>query len=108
MKEIFSGVLLLVGIGALIFVVAFGGYKMYEFFAPRYVAVDNKVFKVSQQYNDGTIRDLENLKLEYLNADKDHKDAIRAITLHRFSVYPMDRMPADLRNFYEDLMSGRQ
>ena len=91
----------------LIFALAFGSYEMYSFFAPKYRAVDNQVFKESEQYNDGMIRDLENLQLEYINADKDHKDALRAIVLHRFSVYPEDKMPPNLRNFYNDLRSGK-
>ena len=107
MKKIVGVIGIVVIALAPIFGLSYGGYKMYEFFAPRYTAVDNKVFHESQQYNDGMIRDLENLKLEYLNADAEHKDAIRAITLHRFSVYPREKMPADLRNFYEQLESGK-
>ena len=92
---------------AAIFAISFLGYKSYEFFAPKYRAVDNQVFKQSEQYNDGMIRDLENLQLEYINADKEHKDALRAIVLHRFSVYPEDKMPPNLRNFYNELKAGK-
>lgn len=108
----FKGIL--AGIGALILFLGFVfgmnlfGLANYSFFAPKYRAVDNQVFKESEQYNDGMIRDLENLQLEYINADKDHKDALRAITLHRFSVYPEDKMPPNLRNFYDQLRSGKQ
>ena len=83
------------------------GLAQYSFFAPKYRQVDNQVFKESEQYNDGMIRDLENLQLDYINADKDHKDALRAIVLHRFSVYPEDKLPPNLRNFYNDLRSGK-
>jgi hypothetical protein len=108
----FKGIL--AGIGALILFLAlcFGlnlfGLASYSFFAPKYRQVDNQVFKESEQYNDGMIRDLENLQMDYINADKDHKDALRAIVLHRFSVYPEDKMPPNLRNFYNDLRSGKQ
>ena len=106
-KEMFGAAGALVFGALLIFALAFGSYEMYSFFAPKYRAVDNQVFKESEQYNDGMIRDLENLQLEYINADKDHKDALRAIVLHRFSVYPEDKMPPNLRNFYNDLRSGK-
>ena len=53
------------------------------------------------------IRDLENLQMEYINSDAEHKQAIRAVVLHRFSVYPEDRMPVNLRNFYNDLKAGK-
>jgi hypothetical protein len=85
----------------------FLGYESYSFFAPKYRAVDNQVFKESEQYNDGMVRDLEDLQLQYINADAEHKDAIRAIVLHRFSVYPEDKMPPNLRNFYDQLRSGK-
>jgi len=91
----------------LIIVCMFGSYFAYSYFAPKYRAVDNEVFKQSEQYNDGMIRDLENLQMDYINADKDHKDALRAIVLHRFSVYPEDKMPPNLRNFYNDLKAGK-
>jgi len=91
----------------LVFGFSYLGYLSYNFFAPKYRAVDNNVFKQSEQYNDGMVRDLENLQLEYMNADKEHKDALRAIVLHRFSVYPEEKLPYNLRNFYNDLRSGK-
>ena len=98
---------IVVGWVALIILAMFGSFFAYQYFAPKYRQVDNEVFKQSEQYNDGMIRDLENLQLEYINADKDHKDALRAITLHRFSVYPVDKMPPNLRNFYNELRAGK-
>jgi len=98
---------IVVGWVALIVVAMFGSFFAYQYFAPKYRAVDNEVFKQSEQYNDGMIRDLENLQMDYINADKDHKDALRAIVLHRFSVYPEDKMPPNLRNFYNDLRAGK-
>jgi len=96
-----------VGWIAFVIVAMFGSFWSYQYFAPRYRAVDNEVFKQSEQYNDGMIRDLENLQMDYVNADRDHKYAVRAIVLHRFSVYPEDRLPPNLRNFYNDLRAGK-
>lgn len=106
-KEILALVCVIVGAIALVFGLSFLGYKSYEFFAPKYRQVDNQVFKESEQYNNGMIRDLENLQLEYIKATPEQKDALRAISLHRFSVYPEDRLPPNLRNFYNDLKSGK-
>jgi len=92
---------------AVIIIAMFGSFWAYQYFAPKYRAVDNQVFKESEQYNDGMIRDLENLQLEYIKATPEQKDALRAITLHRFSVYPEDKMPPNLRNFYNDLKAGK-
>ena len=98
---------IVVGWIAFIVLAMFGSFWAYQYFAPKYRQVDNEVFKQSEQYNDGMIRDLENLQMDYINADKDHKDAVRAIVLHRFSVYPEDKMPPNLRNFYNDLKAGK-
>jgi hypothetical protein len=92
---------------ALVFGLTAIGYGLSSYFAPKYRALDNQVFKESEQYNDGMVRDLEDLQMQYMQADAGHKDAIRAIVLHRFSVYPEDRMPANLRNFYDQLRSGK-
>ena len=107
----FKGIL--AGIGGLILLLAlvFGlnlfGLANYSFFAPKYRAVENQVFKESEQYNDGMIRDLQNLQMEYMSADQAHKDALRSIIIHRFSVYDQNRLPADLWNFYQQLKSGK-
>jgi len=84
----------------------FAGFYSYQYFAPKYRAVDNQVFKQSEQYNDGMIRDLENLQIEYVKADYTGKQSLRSIILHRFSVYPEDKMPTNLRNFYNSLKEG--
>jgi hypothetical protein len=107
MKEILGAVSLIVMWCAFVFGMSYGSYQLYSFFAPKYRAVDNHVFKESEQYNDGMIRDLENLQLEYINADAEKKNSLRAIVLHRFSVYPEDRMPPNLRNFYNELRMGK-
>jgi hypothetical protein len=106
-KAIFAAIGGLIGLLALGFFLNYIGLMQYGFFAPKVRAIDNQVFKESEQYNDGMVRDLENLQLEYINADQAHKDALRAITLHRFSVYPEDKMPPNLRNFYNELRAGR-
>lgn len=107
MKEFFISIGLAISALMVIALLVLFGFGMNSFFAPKYRALDNQVFKESEQYNDGMVRDLENLQLEYIHADKEHKDALRAITLHRFSVYSEDKMPPNLRNFYNDLRSGK-
>ena len=104
MKEI---IIVIVAVIALIVGLPFIGFEIYQHFAPKYRAVDNAVFKESEQYNDGMVRDLENLQMEYLNSDDAKRIALRAIILHRFAVYPESKMPANLRNFYTQLRNGK-
>jgi hypothetical protein len=107
MKDFFGTIGMIVFGALLIFGISYGSYQMYAFFAPRYRAVDNQVFKQSEQYNDGMIRDLENLQMEYVKATDEQKGALKAIILHRFSVYPEEKLPANLRNFYNQLRNGQ-
>lgn len=99
----FLGLLGLCAMLALVFGLNLFGLASYSFFAPRYTAVDNKVFHESQQYNDGMIRDLEEIKREYQRGTPEARDALRATAIHRFEIYPRDRMPPDLQNFYDSL-----
>ena len=107
MKEILAIVGVCLAFFCLCVGLSYVGYESYSYFAPKYREVDNRVFKQSEQYNDGMIRDLEDMQMAYMNADAAQKDALRAIIMHRFSVYPEDKMPPNLRNFYNQLRSGK-
>ena len=111
MKEFFATVFASVfGIFMFVLLIAgtsYLGWMSYDYFAPKYRATENKVFKQSEQYNDGMIRDLENLQMQYMEADQPHKDALRSIVMHRFFVYDQERMTPELRNFYQQLKAGR-
>jgi hypothetical protein len=107
MREFFTVIGFVIAAVALVFGLTFAGYGLSSFFAPKYRALDNQVFKESEQYNDGMLRDLENIQMEYQKADASGKDALRSIALHRFSVYDEQRLPPNLRNFYNDLKAGK-
>lgn len=99
MKTIFFAVCVV----GLLLITPFLHFKWYEILSPKYTEVDRKVFEESRAFNEGMVRDLENLKLQYLTATPAAKDALRATVLHRFSVYPEDKLSIELRSFYRDL-----
>ena len=107
-KGIFAGIGALVLFLALCFGLNLFGLANYSFFAPKYRAVENQVFKESEQYNDGMIRDLENLQMQYVQADDAHKALLKDIIIHRFSVYDQNRLPPNLWAFYQDVRAGRK
>lgn len=107
MKEFFGFIGTIVFGALVLFGISYGGYQMYAFLAPKYRAVDNAVFKESEQYNDGMVRDLENLQMEYVKANDEQKSALKAIIMHRFSVYPESKLPPNLRNFYNQMRTGQ-
>lgn len=100
MKSIFSIISIIVLLLAVIFGMSYFNLSMSRFFAPKQEALRNQVFHESQAYTDGMVRDLEEAQQQYIDATPDGKRALRAIVLHRFSVYPIDRMTPDEQQFY--------
>jgi hypothetical protein len=82
------------------------GLQMAGYFQPKYEQVRRNVFMESQAYNDGMMRDLQNLQLEYQRTDDAGKAIIRSAVLHRLAAYDPNRLPADLRDFYFQLKTG--
>ena len=92
------------GIGALGTVAGFWNFAMFSYFAPKVVAVQNQVFHESQQYNDGMLANLSDLMLEYKRAkNQEERDALAAVIHQQYGRYPQDRMPPNLRDFYNSL-----
>ena len=97
------GIFLVLTVGLLGFIGNLIGLYSMSFFAPKAEQIRYNTFKQSQSYNDGMIRDLEDLKLEYQHADPDGRKAMQSIILHRFSVYDVNKLPVDLQGFYLSL-----
>lgn len=106
----FKSLAAFLGVIAFVCLLGFGlnyaGYLQYGFFAPRMEQVRNDTFHNSQAYNDGMLREMEEQRMAYATATPDQKDAIKGLLKHDFSVYPKDRLPADLLNFYNSLTGG--
>ena len=96
----------LVCITALTFFLGGLNLATHAVFSPANTAIDNKVFHQSQQYNDGMIRDLENLRMAYLQADDSGKAALKGTIIHRFSIYPRSSMTPELQSFYDNIINN--
>lgn len=110
----FAGLLLRWGLLLMVVVLILGGvaraagFISFAFWAPKVEQVRYNTFKESQSYNDGMLRDLQNLKMEYLRGNPDQKTALRAIVIQRFSVYDTNRLPVDLQAFYLNIQGNLQ
>lgn len=95
-------------VGGFIALTAFGFLMSYvglfhaSIFGPAYEQVRRNTFEQSQSYNEGMVRDLENLKMQYEKADDEEKIGLRATIIHRFSAYP-NQLPPRLASFYSSL-----
>lgn len=104
-KALFGSVGAALATIALLFGLSYLSYLGYAYFAPKYRAVESKVFHESEQYNEGMVRDLSELQRQYVTASAEDKAALRPIILHRFSVYPTEKLPTELRSFYESIQN---
>jgi hypothetical protein len=93
--------------GAVVLAGAEGSYALYKHMAPKWAALDNEIFHNTPAYTEGGIHDLEKYRIEYIQADKSQKLALRQAVLHQFEVYPEDKLPAELRDFYFQLRNER-
>jgi hypothetical protein len=111
MKEIVTWIfgIILVSIAVLSLAWAFTGndFFLYRYFAPKQESVRREVFKQSQAYQDGTVQDLQNLRLQYIQAtDPNAKDALASVILQRSSTF-YGEMPSDLRSFIDGIKNNR-
>ena len=104
------------GIGAFIlvvlfiFAVAFGlrglGLVQFQFWAPKEEAARREVFEESKSYRDGMNQELRNMQMQYVQADAEHRLALRSIILHRVAGFPADALQPDLAAFVNSLNRG--
>ena len=76
----------------------FFGLINYQFFAPKYEAVRRQVFENTQSYQQGSMRDFDNLYLAYVQAKSEDEKAVIIDTLrHRTAGVQPDNIPPRVR-----------
>lgn len=86
------------------FLFTFGGFQIRKYFATREEALRRDVVEESKSYRDGTIRDLDNLRLQWLAAEPGvHRDAIAATARHRSADFPDKDLPERLRDWLKEV-----
>lgn len=109
MKEFFGTVF-----GVVIGLVTIGGllvggyelsYRMFQHYAPRYEQVRRETYEQSRAYQEGTVRDLENLRLEYGRAQTDSaRAAIKDTVRERSADLPDDlQLSPSLQAFLDQM-----
>lgn len=85
-------------------------FFMYKYFAPKQAAAERQVFEQTRSWNAGMVQELQNMRFDYIKTpDKNAKDALASIILHRTSGFNMEDpiVPADLRSFIAQLTKER-
>ena len=82
------------------------GYVSLKFWGVKYEDARREIFEHSKAYTHGTIRDLQNLRLEYSKSnDESHRQILADTILHRSAAFPLEKLPHDLRKFINNLSS---
>ena len=84
------------------------GLASFGFFAPKYEQVRRSTFEQSQAYVEGQRRDIQNLRMDWLEAVGDRKAAIRSVALQRISGLPQSAITPEVAQFRAELMGGLQ
>ncbi|MDD5159663.1 MAG: hypothetical protein PHI47_06395 [Sulfuricurvum sp.] len=95
-------------IGGIVAVVAITALSIgIKYFAqPMSRSIDQKTFMESQQYVDGSVRDLSKYQVQYTVGDDATKAMIRSTVQHQFANFPSEKVPLHLQPFYSSMMSG--
>lgn len=87
--------------------IAFGAFAITAYFNPKYEAVRRTTYEQSRAFQEGTVRDLENLQIEWSHATPAQKDALRAVILHRLADVPPGLLTANLIEFSNQVRSAQ-
>lgn len=66
-------------------------------------SVRTDIYRENKSYVEGTIRDLRELHVDYVKATDSQKEALASLILHRANELDWDRLPADVREFLNEL-----
>lgn len=61
------------------------------------------IYRENKSYIEGTLRDLRELRVDYIRADESHREALASLILHRANELDWERLPIDLRQFLSEL-----
>lgn len=96
-------VLIVLGVGSA-FTIGLISLGYYSFFAPKYQAVERKVFEESPSFVQGKILNLTRLEMQYkAEKDPDSRAAIAALIKLEASTLKEDYIPATLGTFIDSL-----
>ncbi len=81
-----------------------GVFGIRKVFLPAEESLRREVYEESKSYIDGTIRDLDNLRLQWIGADNEaHKDAIAATARHRAADFPDSELPQRVLDWLNEI-----
>jgi len=82
----------------------FGGFQIRKVLLPAEESLRREVYEESKSYIDGTIRDLDNLRMQWLTADTEpQRTAIANVAKHRSVDFPEEYLPEHLKAWIDSI-----
>ena len=102
-KAVLSIIIGIVLIFLAIFLLQYIGIANYKFFAPKYQNAQREVFENTQSFTEGKRQDLIKYYHEWLNSDKDGKNAIKELVIDDFSSIEISKLTVNEQNMYNKI-----
>ncbi len=97
MKIFIQIILGIAGLLLFLFAIQWLGIVNYEFFGAKQQKAERTIFEQTKSYKHGTIRDLQNLVLEYhKTTNEGHKSLLRDTIIHRTAAFNDGDLPLNL------------
>ena len=103
MKTVLIWLLGIVLLFAALFGLQYLGLVNYEFFAPKYQNAQREVFENTQSFTEGKRQDLIKYYHEWLNSDKQGKEALKEMVIDDFASYDTSKLIPSEQNMYNKI-----
>jgi len=94
---LFAGFMLAIGI------VILAPFYVYKIMGPKYEEVRRDIYDESRSYQQGTLRDLQNLQIKYEESDDNVREILRDTILHRSADFPENKLTPELKRFIKEI-----
>lgn len=101
-----SGVLVVGAVLGLGWILTANNIALTGYSQPKYESIRRQTFEQSRAFNEGMAQNLHGMQVSYIQADDEHKAALRAVILHEVADFNEENLPADLQKFLRDLRAG--
>ena len=107
MKNFLKAIGAAVAVLGVILGVAFGApyiqLQVMKMYGTKLESVKTDIYRENKSYVEGTVRDLRELQVQYVQATPSQQESLRSLILHRAGELDYDRLPLDVRQFLNEL-----
>lgn len=103
MKDSLVSISIIAGLILVLFVGTTASIYWYRHFGIMRESATTDIYRENKSYVEGTIRDLREMQVKYVEANDSQKEALSSLILHRANELDWDRLPSDVQDFLHSL-----